>query len=276
MSMTVSWHRAEDLVRAVQAKLVDVDVLLDVGCGIYPQTLVVPRVHICCEPFPEYVANLQAAVRAGQARADVVLSLSWAEALKALPDKSVDSVFLIDVIEHLEKAEGVVLLRDTERVARRQIVLFTPLGFMPQHISGPDAWGLGGGEVQEHRSGWGPEDFDDGWDLVAAREYHRADAFGTRLPEPFGAFFAVRNLAPPSAEPQRDRALRRLSAEGAAIANPAVLAKALDLLGSARRVNVPWMLAPAQVAVDALLALRDSWAGRLAHRALLRLRGEAG
>jgi hypothetical protein len=274
--MTVSWHRAEDLTRAVQAKLVDVDVLLDVGCGINPQTLVVPRVHICCEPFPEYVAHLQDAARAGRARVDVVLRLSWADALKALPDKSVDSVCLIDVIEHLEKAEGVALLRDTERVARRQIVLFTPLGFMPQHITGSDAWGLGGSEVQEHRSGWGPEDFDDGWDLVAAREYHRSDAFGKPLPEPFGAFFAVRNLAPLSAEPQRDRALRRLSAEGASITNPAVLAKTLDLLGSARRVNVPWMLAPAQVVLDVLLALRDSWAGRLAYKALHRMRGEAG
>lgn len=268
--MSISWHPADALVAAARAQFADAGVLLDIGCGIQPQTLVAPRVHVCCEPFPEYASHLQRAANDGKVRADVVLNLSWADALRVLPEKSVDSVFLLDVIEHLEKDDGARLLAETERIARRQIVIFTPLGFMPQpHTGTRDAWGLGGGDVQQHRSGWTPDDFDSTWDIVASRDFHRVDSLGQVLAQPFGAFYAIKHLSVDDGVASRDRDLRALTAEASAIQNPAVLAEALRLVRSARRVYRPAMLAPSRVAIDLILALCDSWLGRLAHRSLL-------
>lgn len=248
------------------------DVLLDVGCGIRPQTLAIGRFHVCCEPFPEYASHLQAAIRSRSVRGDLVLQLSWADVLRSFPDKSVDTVFLLDVIEHLEKEEGARLLRDTERIARRQIVLFTPLGFMPQHCAGStDGWGLGGAEVQEHLSGWSPDDFDGAWEIVGCRDFHTIDGAGKPLERPFGAFFAIREIAPPSEETERERHLKRIVAEANAFQDPAVLARALSLVRTARNVNRPGMIRPAQLALEVTLGLRDSWVGRLTHRVLLKL-----
>lgn len=272
--MSTTWHSRQDLEATAQARLIDADVLLDIGCGIRPQHLIAPRLHICCEPFSQYAEHLQRAVEAGTLRADLILNLSWSDAIRALPPKSVDAVFLLDVIEHLDKEEGARLLAETERIVRGQIVLFTPLGYMPQpHTGTRDAWGLDGGEVQQHRSGWLPEDFDVTWDIVACRDFHREDSLGQVLEKPFGAFFAIKTLSRGPKERATDRLLQSLGAEGASITSPEVLERAVRLVRSARRVNMPSMLVPAQVALDATLALRDSWLGRTVHRALVTLRG---
>jgi hypothetical protein len=110
-----------------------------------------------------------------------------------MPPKSVDTIFLLDVIEHVEKEEGLQLLRETEKIARQQIVLFTPLGFMPQEqLDGEDAWNLNGGAWQEHKSGWLPEDFDDTWMIYACKDFHKVDSKGNLLDKPFGAFWAIK------------------------------------------------------------------------------------
>ncbi len=127
----------------------------------------------------------------------LVLHGTAEEVVRLLPDKSVDSVFLLDVIEHLAKEDGHRLLGDCERVAREQIVLFTPLGFLLQEYAAGevDAWGYHGGQWQSHRSGWSPEDFGEDWDILASSEYHEVSAKDGPLPSPAGAFWAVRNLA---------------------------------------------------------------------------------
>lgn len=68
---------------------------------------------------------------------------------------AVDLVTLIDVIEHFTTDDAHEVLRQAESVARRRVVLFTPRGEFPQ--SGFDAFGLGGEELQRHRSTWEPE-----------------------------------------------------------------------------------------------------------------------
>ena len=112
-----------------------VEIVLDIGCGIMPQNYIKPLVHICCEPYREYVDHLQQKIAAldTRDRSYVVLNMGWQDAVRFFPAKSVDTVFLVDVIEHLEKAEGQRLLAATEAIARSQVVVFTPLGFMPQH-----------------------------------------------------------------------------------------------------------------------------------------------
>ena len=67
-------------------------------------------------------------------------------------DGAFDAVVALDLIEHLERAEGERLLHEMERVARRRAILFTPNGFLPQEALGGNPW-------QVHRSGWSVADF---------------------------------------------------------------------------------------------------------------------
>ena len=192
--MSLVWLDKDKLFSVVLEKLENVAVVLDIGCGIMPQPYVLPLVHICCEPFEQYVVFLQNKTKDEYDRNYVIIKSSWSDAVRLFPLNSVDSVFLIDVIEHLEKEAALELLKATEALARRQIVLFTPLGFMPQHHpDGKDAWGLEGGKWQEHKSGWQPEDFDASWDVYAAKDYHSTDNMGVELDKPFGAMWAIKN-----------------------------------------------------------------------------------
>lgn len=78
--------------------------------------------------------------------------------LKKQPDKSVDVISIIDGIEHMDKKTGLTVIQEMKRVARKQILLFTPQG------SGEDgylrnephnAWGIEGADKhQKHKSGW--------------------------------------------------------------------------------------------------------------------------
>lgn len=97
-----------------------------------------------------------------------------------------DLVTLIDVIEHFERADADDLLRRCERIARRRVVLFTPRGEFPQE---DDEYGLGGEELQRHRSSWEPEDLvARGYRVAVLRGFHHAGnpsfvkAFGAGAP----------------------------------------------------------------------------------------------
>jgi SAM-dependent methyltransferase len=63
------------------------------------------------------------------------------------PDQSFDCVAALDLIEHLEKKDGLRLLDDMERIARKRVVIFTPNGFLPQGEYDNNPW-------QVHKSGW--------------------------------------------------------------------------------------------------------------------------
>lgn len=192
MSARVSYAERGGLLAAALARMKPADTVLDIGCGINPQSYVHPFLHICCEPSAEYVAKLREGLRERQDRIWVVLNLDWRGAVEHIPAGSVDSIFLVDVIEHLEKEPARELLQKTVALAPKQVILFTPLGFMPQHHEdGRDAWGLGGAAWQEHRSGWTPEDFDEAWEAVVCKDFHQADNLNRPLKEPFGAFWAV-------------------------------------------------------------------------------------
>ncbi|MBI2901780.1 MAG: class I SAM-dependent methyltransferase [Planctomycetes bacterium] len=67
-------------------------------------------------------------------------------------DGSFDAAVALDVVEHLDRRDGEVLLAELERVARRRVVVFTPNGFLEQGARE-------GNPFQVHRSGWTPADF---------------------------------------------------------------------------------------------------------------------
>ncbi len=178
-------NRASDLIKPAYS-------VLDIGCGIRPQQYITPELLICVEPHIEYVEILKKGLQGSNA---LIIPLDAKQVLRALPDRSVDSIFLIDVIEHMPKEIGIDVIRECERVARQQVVLFTPLGYMPQeiHAGDVDGWNLHGGEWQDHKSGWYPEDFM-GWDIIGCKQLHTKDFQGKPINPPYGGFYAVRHI----------------------------------------------------------------------------------
>lgn len=135
--------------------LVHCETVLDVGAGIRPFNWYKPSRHVCVEPYPVYAWLLR---RAGYE----VFSGTAEEGLNTL---KAEQILLLDVIEHMDRAVGERVVDLARKAASRQVVLYTPLGFMAQD---GDAWGLGGHEWQRHRSGWTPEDFP-GWTIHLRR-----------------------------------------------------------------------------------------------------------
>ena len=183
-----------DLLFALEKAVKETEVVADIGCGVVPMNYFRPKLHLMVEPFKEYTDILS--YRHAGDKSVIILRNSALDALRAFSDNSVDSIFLLDVIEHLEKDEGMNVIAESERVAREQIIIFTPLGFMPQHMNHgeADGWGLSGADFQKHRSGWLPEDFSTAWSFYICDEFHWINHKGKPLDKPFGAFFAIRNF----------------------------------------------------------------------------------
>src|SRR3989344_3901418 len=66
--------------------------------------------------------------------------------------KSFDVVIALDLIEHLDKKEGIKLLDKVEKIATKKVIIMTPNGYYDQEP-------YGGNPYQVHRSGWLIEDF---------------------------------------------------------------------------------------------------------------------
>jgi hypothetical protein len=184
-----------DIISAVENAVIETDVVLDIGCGIVPMSYFRPKLHIMMEPWREY-ADILSYRHAGD-KSVIVLRQNALDGLKSFADQSIDSISMLDVIEHMPKGVGLKVLEECERVARQQIIVFTTLGFMPQHVDltiEKDGWGLNGAEVQEHLSGWMPGDFPQTYSFFICDQFHSVDFRGSKLPQPFGAFFAVCNL----------------------------------------------------------------------------------
>src|ERR1700739_3278498 len=122
--MTDRWALMMDWCRQL---VPDGETCLDVGAGIHPQQIATFREHFCVEPYKRYFDWLVAEGFDTIAR----------DALDALREYSADVVFLLDVIEHMDKDVGMDVL-DAAVAAAPVVVVFTPLGFMPQE---GDAWG---------------------------------------------------------------------------------------------------------------------------------------
>lgn len=177
-------------------------ILLDIGCGIRPHAYIHHDVYVACEPFDEYVdvlkrdrENLASAVYIDSSF--IILNEDWQSFLDKYENYSVDTVYLIDVIEHLPKEEGIKLLARTEKIARKQIVIFTPLEYIEQKKlpGNKDAWGLNGGDWQEHKSVWTPEDFvGDDWFFIICKDFHEYNNIGELLEKPVGAFWAIKKI----------------------------------------------------------------------------------
>lgn len=194
--MGVIYASRDQALEVVGSKVEDVEVVLDLGPGICPQPFVKkPYLHICVDAHRPYLERLKTELDDDPKY--ILINAPWDQVIGMFPDKSVDTVFALDFIEHLEKEDGLRMLREAERVARRQIVVYTPHGFFPQTYDDPhkhDRWGMDGGFWQTHRSGWDLEDFGEQWDFVISPDYIQLDEDNQMMEKPMGAIWAIRNL----------------------------------------------------------------------------------
>lgn len=66
---------------------------------------------------------------------------------------SCDVVIASQIIEHLEKKEGLKLIADLERISKGIIAITVPVGYsQKQHLEDSNPW-------QQHKSGWHPDEF---------------------------------------------------------------------------------------------------------------------
>ena len=189
--MPILYYEREEINSEIPKFLKRVDTLVDIGCGIRPFLNGNCKTRICVEPWKEYIDILNHCHPKDASY--VFLQMDALTAVKTFPDNSVDSVCMIDLIEHLKKDEGIELLKQADRISRKQIVVFTPLGFMPNHSEESDAWGLGGTHMQEHKSGWNPEDFDKTWCLYVCESYHLKSQHHTEIDRDYGCLWAIKN-----------------------------------------------------------------------------------
>ncbi len=128
---------------ALRKSLTGSESVLDVGCGVSSamRLIGIPRLV--------GIEGYQPAVE--QARKlkthDEIIHGNVQELDRFFQPKQFDACVALDVIEHLIKPDGVKMMKDLERIAKKRVVLFTPSGFLPQRHAAND-------DLQEHLSGW--------------------------------------------------------------------------------------------------------------------------
>jgi ubiquinone/menaquinone biosynthesis C-methylase UbiE len=101
---------------------------------------------------------------------------------RSLPikEKSFDAVLCLELLEHLEKAEGKKLIKSLEAVAAKKVIITTPVGFLhtdpESNRSGQD----NPNPYQDHLGGWQPDELKDLGYRVYYNDYlHRLEKFFT-------------------------------------------------------------------------------------------------
>lgn len=145
-------------------------ILADIGCGAELRHHVDADIVLCIEPWKDSYDLLVKDI--GKDKKYIPYNYTWEESLDKI--KRMDSILLMDVVEHLDKYYCYELIDRSICKITRQIVIFTPLGFFPQHIEGYP--------MQEHVSGWFPDEFGSDWDVFINDHFINP---GT------GAFFAI-------------------------------------------------------------------------------------
>ncbi len=128
--------------KIVAARIRETDYILDLGCGIMPATGPLTEHHVgvdCYQPYLDRVGE------------PCVLA-TLPDGAGQFGDRHYDVVLMLDVIEHLDKPAAMRLIAHAERIASREVILFTPDGFCPQ--DGFNSWGLGVNPAQAHRCGF--------------------------------------------------------------------------------------------------------------------------
>ena len=118
---------------------------LDIGCGRGPFKFIQDFYSVGCDIHHSYLIKArEKGYYDNLIRCDV----------RQLPfkPKSFDIAICIEVIEHLDKAGGIELLRQMEKIASRQVIITTPWGYYPMKEREDNP-------CLCHLSGWLPQEF---------------------------------------------------------------------------------------------------------------------
>jgi SAM-dependent methyltransferase len=128
---------------ALRNALLNCDSVLDVGCGVSPVMRDLDIPHTV--GVEDYAPSFAEARRRNTH--DQLVQCDVRELSRHFRPRQFDACVALDVIEHLTKPDGLKLIEDMERIAKKRVVFFTPSGFLPQHHSSND-------DLQQHLSGW--------------------------------------------------------------------------------------------------------------------------
>lgn len=123
--------------------------ILDVGCGSWSPLANVKKTFISVgvDIHKPSIEEIKKKKIHNEYKVGDVLKIS-----EYFKPKSFDAVVALDVIEHFKKNEGIKLMEQMEKIARKRVIIVTPYGFTYQHP-------CDGNPYQEHKSGWYIEDF---------------------------------------------------------------------------------------------------------------------
>lgn len=128
--------------------------LLSLCCGIGLELSGIKTQNVTAVDIaPQYVDEVRH--RCPQAKTVVSDTLDF---LMAQEDSSFDVISIIDGIEHMKKETGRKVIKEMKRVAKKEILLFTPQGHVEDGFlknEPHNAWGIEGADHhQTHKSGW--------------------------------------------------------------------------------------------------------------------------
>lgn len=135
--------------KALESELSDVKSVLDVGCGSWSPLSNVKKsfYSVGIDIHKPSIEEIKKKKIHDEYKVEDVLKLN-----KFFKPKSFDAVIALDVIEHFKKEEGLSLIKQMEKIAKKKVIILTPYGFTKQHP-------VDGNPFQEHKSGWNIEDF---------------------------------------------------------------------------------------------------------------------
>ena len=141
--------------------------VLDVACGLSLKSKFLDSpIRVGVDIYEEYFNHIESDVPY------VVIKHDVRKLEEIFVPKSFDIVIALDIIEHLEKEESLLMIAQCERIARKAVILETPNGYVPQNL---DVQGHGGHEWQTHRCGWEIAELEKMGYKTVLRDYTMAD-----------------------------------------------------------------------------------------------------
>lgn len=135
--------------KKLQSELKEASSVLDLGCGSQS-----PLAKIKKKFFLVGVDIFKPRIRQSKKKKihNQYLVGDVLEIDKFFKKNSFDTVVALDLIEHLEKKDGLRLLKKMELIAKKKIIILTPNGFTKQDQDENNPY-------QVHQSGWTSEEF---------------------------------------------------------------------------------------------------------------------
>jgi SAM-dependent methyltransferase len=121
--------------------------ILDIGCGPAPYLTKITKYDFVCGIDAHYDTCIR--VNNSKVYNYTINAITPHFPIKR---KSFDAVVLFQIIEHIPKDEGLILLQQAENIAKRMIIVTTPNGFVEQEAYDNNPF-------QKHKSGWVVSDF---------------------------------------------------------------------------------------------------------------------